>query len=486
MSRCPSLWLALRLPDLPLEPAGAVEPIAVVEGGSVVCANAPARAAGVRAGSDAATARLLGCRLRERDRAAEERRLQALAERLSSLTPHLAPRRSGDGRHLGLLLEISTCLRLFGGASAIAERARHLLAPQRVRAALGPTAGAAWLFTFVRGGGESDPERAAARLDALPLDALAGDHPEAVAALQEMGFARLGEVRRQWATTGLSSLERRVGRTFAADFAALYDPAGDRLLPAPAPCLVSDPPFAARFSFEVPATGTAALLPPAAALLAQLRDFLRRRGLSCRALCWRLLGAAAGQLLEFPLRRHRPAADPDGWLQLTRLAWERRPLPFPVAALELHCPETEAWRSQDALDLAGGAGELAVALERLAARLGEGAIHKLACRDSLLPERAQQPIPPDAPSREAAPSLHRRGLRPRWLLPSPRPLAERQGLPWWRGPLLLLAGPERICTHWWEEEVARDYYLALRRDQLPLWVFRDLHQGGWYLHGLFG
>ena len=78
--------------------------------------------------------------------------------------------------------------------------------------------------------------------------------------------------------------------------------------------------------------------------------------------------------------------------------------------------------------------------------------------------------------------------RPLWLLPAPRLLSQRNGLPRRRGALRLLGDPERIESGWWDgREIERDYYVAVDIHGVRLWVFRERaapHR--WFLHGLFG
>ena len=79
--------------------------------------------------------------------------------------------------------------------------------------------------------------------------------------------------------------------------------------------------------------------------------------------------------------------------------------------------------------------------------------------------------------------------RPLWMLASPQPLRERDGVPLYeRAPLTLLAGPERIESGWWDgADVRRDYYVAHARAGLRLWIYRAREPGGgWWLHGVFG
>jgi len=47
-------------------------------------------------------------------------------------------------------------------------------------------------------------------------------------------------------------------------------------------------------------------------------------------------------------------------------------------------------------------------------------------------------------------------------------------------------GPERIQTAWWTDSAChRDYYQAVSEEGARFWLFRDLLQGRWYLHGLY-
>jgi protein ImuB len=78
--------------------------------------------------------------------------------------------------------------------------------------------------------------------------------------------------------------------------------------------------------------------------------------------------------------------------------------------------------------------------------------------------------------------------RPLWLLPAPRLLHQRRGLPRWHGALHLEGEPERIETGWWDgREVARDYYTARDGRGRRLWLFRERESPHrWFLHGVYG
>ena len=77
------------------------------------------------------------------------------------------------------------------------------------------------------------------------------------------------------------------------------------------------------------------------------------------------------------------------------------------------------------------------------------------------------------------------GPRPLWLVEPPRALEERGGVPQQNGPLVMLAGPERIESGWWDgAEIKRDYFIARSTNTALLWIYRE-PGGGWYLHGIF-
>ncbi|MCY7316287.1 MAG: DNA polymerase Y family protein, partial [Rubrivivax sp.] len=87
-------------------------------------------------------------------------------------------------------------------------------------------------------------------------------------------------------------------------------------------------------------------------------------------------------------------------------------------------------------------------------------------------------------------------MRPAWLLAEPLPLHERNAVPLLEGrPLVVVSGPERIETGWWDgDPIARDYYIAQQEDGSLLWIYRSrlpvragAHgEATWHLHGRFG
>jgi protein ImuB len=205
-----------------------------------------------------------------------------------------------------------------------------------------------------------------------------------------------------------------------------------------------------------------------------------------------------------------PAADV---VRLAALFGERLDalrLPEPVRACELCAAALLPYRPPrrclwQAGEHGGESGvESSDLIERLRARLGAGAVHGLGMHAEHRPEAGWTLTGPPAAAAPRRLASHERAARrdiacrdslqelplhrPLWILPTPQPLTERDGLPRRRGPLRLVSEPERIESGWWDGAgITRDYYTALDIHGVRLWVYREREAPhGWFLHGVFG
>ncbi|HQY48655.1 MAG TPA: DNA polymerase Y family protein, partial [Usitatibacteraceae bacterium] len=146
------LWVALELPALPLQlverAQAAPLPLVIGEGPAqrpvVACANAAARALGVREGMAVAAARALAGDLKcvDRDPAAERQSLERLAGWAAQFTPAVSVEPTG------LVLEVEASLKLFGGLAKLLAALRGGVRALGLQATLGiaPTPLAARAF----------------------------------------------------------------------------------------------------------------------------------------------------------------------------------------------------------------------------------------------------------------------------------------------------------------------------------------------------
>ena len=179
------------------------------------------------------------------------------------------------------------------------------------------------------------------------------------------------------------------------------------------------------------------------------------------------------------------------------------------------------------------AEELAVLIDALENRLGEGRVYRLAPQQSYIPERAVKREAPlglmswpgsTRPSRAKNKGSKSGALdgrlkgghdnsvrqsiaeRPVRLFKRPQPIDVTAAIPdappmlfRWRKVvhrILRADGPERISPEWWREKEhadgdhVRDYYRVESVHGMRFWVFREGVYGGerlprWYLHGVF-
>ena len=239
-------------------------------------------------------------------------------------------------------------------------------------------------------------------------------------------------------------------------------------------------------------------------LLDELCGVLRGRGAGIDSLELRLLhrDAAATRLR---LRFAEPVASVARIMTLLRERLAGAGLPEPVRTVRLRSgPLLEARAEAGdlfALDRRRRASAVPQLVERLRARLGDGAVSGLCLVPEHRPEAAQRSgeigdmllfssphsstagMPRKAGERPLFPRL----ARPVWLLAEPQPLAGGEQ-PRYEGPLEIEEGPERIESGWWDgHDVQRDYYVARTPAGIRLWVFRERRApAGWFLHGVFG
>lgn len=448
-------------------------------------------AAGVRAGQKLSTALglLPGLAVFERDAGREQQALDNLACWAGRFTPTISLQPPDT-----LLLEIGGCLRLFGGGEAIIAAVLAGCAEQAysVRWAAAPTRlGARWLARAGR----------AAVVDAAGLPAALADlhcsvpgwPGEVENRLQSFGLRRLGDLRQLPA----AGLRRRLGNGPLDDLLRAW---GD--LPDPQTAFVFPESFAVAIELPARVEHAEALVFAGQRLFAALAGWLAGRQLLVRR-CMLQLSHDDGPPTALALNFAEPAADEGRFLRLLREHLGRLQLTSPVEALRLQADELVA-RSGASIPLfeqaASGEGALAC-LERLRARLGEGAVQVLGEAADHRPECATQARdaifnfgqnigPTVAFGEKSAQPADIGRHRPLWLLPTPQALAEQAGGPYWHGPLKLLSRAERLESGWWDEgeggaagDVRRDYFVARNPLGQWAWVFRNAD--GWFLHGLF-
>ncbi len=383
-----------------------------------------------------------------------------------------------------LLLEIGSCLRLLGGLEKIVAGARAGIQAQNftVQLAAAPTPMAAqWLAQAGTGALSLDASTLRRHLEALPIAVLPS---KAVASLTRFGAITLADARKLPA----AALARRIGvdslQFMARAFGETPDPRADFAFPDQ---------FALSLQLPASVETAAGLLFAARRLTSALAGWLAARQAGVREITLRLLHSQ--EETQLVLQFADLTADNERFECVLRERLERMSLRAPVESLRLEAGKAAFRPDRNRLlfdDAHAGQDAIGALLERLTARLGNEQVYRLTLHDDHRPECATQ----RATLFEKAPRNEPKTWpRPLWLLDRPESLAEVDGRPYRHGHLVLLAGPERIESGWWDGgesgdnatgDVRRDYFIALSSNSCWLWIYRECRApGGWFLQGFF-
>ena len=436
------------------------------------------------------------------DPAADRAALRAVAELCRRYTPSLAIDEP-DGVHLN----ITGCEPLFGGESALAADLTGKVARLGFTARCGraDTPALAWALARFAPDPVAGVGVRAKALAPLPMAALRLE-PDTLEMLRSLGLRRVGQIMEARARAGLA---RRLGETVLE---RLDEALGTRA--APLRLRLEPSPWMTERRLAEPVGMEEQVLRLVEALARRLAERLEARRLGARLYVLELhrvdgavkrLAVAASRPLRDPPRiaalfAERIAAlneglEADYGFDLLRL-WARRVQPFAAEA-------------QDLLQEGAGEAGFAALVDRLSARLGEGAVRRLVPEPrTRLPERAVRAVPFDAtapPAWSGRPRAQDEGalLRPATLFAPPQPIEVTAVVPegapdrflWRRLARRIVAaeGPERLEPEWGRSHAAprvRDYYRLEDDAGRRYWVFREGRYGlddnpRWFLHGLF-
>ena len=462
--------------------------VLTVEGAHGPIIHAATKAAatrGARAGSRLTDARALDPALIAvpADPAGDAMLLQRLAEWAQRWSPLVEV--DGDD---ALRLDISGVAHLFGGEAALIRDVitRFASAGLTARAAVAPTAAAAWAFS--RFGGN---DLAPLHVSALRLD------PDTVRTLERLGLKTIGALA---ALPRLALARRFRGAENVVD--ALDRAFGRKREPLTA--RADDRAPRAMLKLEEPATHPQAAPQALERLIPKLVAELEERHLGARRLSlngFRVDGSVATASVATAIASREPK-------HLARLLADKAAavdpgFGFDAFTLVADWIESLGAAQESLVEEPSGERDLARLVDRLTVKLGPSAVRRPHHQESYLPERALQWISALQPT--PGPSRKRKG-RPERLLDRPEAIAvvyaTPEGFPrrfvWRRSvhDIARVEGPERIAPEWWRERSTarlRDYYQVEDDNGRRYWIYREGlfgdGRGGapeWYMHGLFG
>ena len=464
------LWLCLCFAHLPVElRPREVDMFAVTDRirsrRVVIAANESARQAGIETGMDATRALLRQPELRliDRSKSDERRAMRALADwslQFSS-TVHLEP-----ARWL-IWLEVGASLRYFAGLAALRARIAHGIAALHYTATIGiaPTLEAAALFSR-----DPDTQPVIRREDIEPHAsrvnlALLSIENKVIEQLSASGLRTVGEV--------LAVPGNALARRFGADVTDYLQ----RLLgkhPDPRKSYRAAQSYRRRYEFADPLQSVEGLLFPLRRIMQEFEGYLRARDLAIQRVDVTLRHRDSPES-SFSLHTSAPLRDASRLFallreKLERTSWESPVSEVMVQAAEFHAPEILQGDFFD--DSQRHSAGWAALLDKLRARLGDGAVRQLGLKDDHRPEQAWCVVNDSGGLGQAATYPD----RPLWLL-EPIPIVR---------PTQLIGRPERIEAGWWSDaDTSRDYYLAISPEGARWWLYKEVGADQWFLHGLW-
>lgn len=423
----------------------------------------------------------------EREHAKEEVARDAITLALLQFTPEIA--QVGVS---GAVMDVTASLTLFGGHAALCRQIKSVVGRLgfSVRLGTGPTALGAWLLAVAppmqrraRRRRTIKPTTLAKTLDRLPCLLLeaAAKHAEW---LQNIGCTTLGKLR----ALPRAGLLRRTNEALVAELDRAYG-----ALPDLFEWVVPPPTFHVRTELLERIEHADAILADANRLILQLVGWLTALKLAVTRMVLGMeheRGRTAIPPTEVEVVLAEPSWREEHFMRLLKEKLSRIELSAPVIALCLKAVQfSEMAPVSDNLfpEPGGTAADFARLMELIVARLGKENVlvhvrhaeHRPESVNCWMPATDKHPKPDIL--QESAP-------RPFWLLPKPLQLITRDNRPFYKSPLKLIDGPERIESGWWDDGIeVRDYYVAQGTDGTCYWLFQQRADDPiWHLHGYFG
>jgi protein ImuB len=445
--------------------------------------------------------------------------LMKLAEMCDRFSPCVALEEGEEPE--SLLLDISNLAHLLGSDVRLAGQVDKFFTNRkyRVQIAVADTIGLAWAVAHFVPALEP-PLRSPAIVSSIEDSQSAIRHPQSAISQLPVESLRIAsdtaDLLRQLGIETVGQLLSLPRESLSPRFGNQLLRRLDQLSGTAAEVLVSHRELAALeagCTLEHPTADRATLAYALSELTKQLARHLAARGQGAMLLVCKL-GCTKGQPVLLRIGLIEPSASALQLMELIDLHLETLTLADEVSQIEIHAVivgrlgarQSELFTDQWPSD----PHQLALLVNRLSSRLGHLQVVRPQLRTSPLPERAFRYLPATEKKRGATRKERGRkktnpqseihnpqfSVRPLLFYPEPR-LVEvicvaPDGPPQFvwlddrRERITQHWGPERVETLWWQgPSVRRDYYRIATETAGHWWLFRQLTDGRWFLHGIF-
>lgn len=413
-----------------------------------------------------------------------------------------------------LLLDVTGLAPVFGSEQNLVRLVRRAFDERGYAAQVGlaDTVGAAWALAHF--GEQQDEDASADSVDSardttellgpLPVEALRL-HEETSSTLRQLGVETISQLL-QLPRDGLAM---RLGELLLKRIDQALG-----IQPEVITALRPPPHFAAEWNLEHPTSRRETIDTMLRELTKQVSETLAQNDHAAVQVEAELVGARNSRTL--PVSLFQPSSNPDHLFELLQLQLENSQMREAVRCVRLTATTTVRINGEQTVlwDEVGQGRDREVAqlVDRLSSRLGKECVFGIQAQAGALPEKSwrKKLLADTIKSGRRKPvtaNTLKAPHRPLWLHDPPLPLQVQRGRmpdgetgnresgllpPAWfqfqsrQYEVARHWGPERIETGWWRgSSERRDYYRVETTAGYRFWLFRQLNDGAWFLHGCF-
>ena len=230
-------------------------------------------------------------------------------------------------------------------------------------------------------------------------------------------------------------------------------------------------------------TNKESLIFPMKSLLKSLNEYLIAIHCRCSQIIWEFT-TPLNVNITMKIKLSRSKNDWSELLNLSRIKLDNINLPKVVEKVSLYCTDLiEDKKINNAIfnDNKNKSQYKGNLVDSIVAKVGEKALFTLLTKNEHIPEKAGSITKFNM--KQFFEQQTTENTRPLWLLKTPNPIKFLNGKLYFKSPITILSGPERINDNWWENNQQLDYYIARDEEGTNYWIYKSGVK--WFIHGIF-
>lgn len=230
-------------------------------------------------------------------------------------------------------------------------------------------------------------------------------------------------------------------------------------------------------------TNKESLIFPMKSLLKSLNEYLTAIHCRCSQIIWKFT-TPLNVNITMKIKLSRSKNDWSELLNLSRIKLDNINLPKVVEKVSLYCAdliEDKKINNEIFNDNKNKSQYKGNLVDSIVAKVGEKALFTLLTKNEHIPKKAGSITKFDM--KQFFEQQTTENTRPLWLLKTPNPIKFLNGKLYFKSPITILSGPERINDNWWENNQQLDYYIARDEEGTNYWIYKSGVK--WFIHGIF-